>query len=155
MLFQMTNQEIKYKVRGLKMGIDEVPQGIYFLLDGDEIVYVGQSKNIFARIGDHVRGSKDFDSFTFIDLDIDGDDLNLAEAELIYRLEPKYNKNVPRSNGQYMLEEHLVNKFGGDLDKLREVAKQLGISPRLRGKLYRLSDFSEYFANPNGVALTF
>jgi hypothetical protein len=36
--------------------------GVYFLLRGDRIVYVGRSDNIFTRIGTHVRNNRiDFD----------------------------------------------------------------------------------------------
>lgn len=36
--------------------------GVYFLLRGEQIVYVGRSDNIFTRIGTHVRNSRiDFD----------------------------------------------------------------------------------------------
>jgi predicted GIY-YIG superfamily endonuclease len=40
--------------------------GIYFLVKHDEIVYVGQSIDIFRRIGRHKAEGRDFDSFTFI-----------------------------------------------------------------------------------------
>jgi hypothetical protein len=38
--------------------------GVYFLIDGDKVVYVGQSVNVYARIALH--HDKAFDRFAFI-----------------------------------------------------------------------------------------
>lgn len=45
----------------------EVPDssGVYFLLRGVEVVYVGQAQRIFRRVGEHVT-TKDFDGFAYI-----------------------------------------------------------------------------------------
>jgi hypothetical protein len=42
----------------------ELATGVYFLIDGDRVVYVGQSVNVYARIASH--HSKVFDRFAFI-----------------------------------------------------------------------------------------
>lgn len=60
---------------------------IYFLMDGDECVYVGQTANLRQRILGH--GGKTFDRTMFIHVD-DGIRLS-AEQEWISRLRPKYN----------------------------------------------------------------
>ena len=42
----------------------ELATGVYFLVDGNKVVYVGQSVNVYSRIAQH--HSKAFDSFAFI-----------------------------------------------------------------------------------------
>lgn len=59
--------------RGLlldRAGVASLPRlapgcGVYFLFSGDEIVYVGQSVNVFARVAGHFV-YKSFDSFAFV-----------------------------------------------------------------------------------------
>lgn len=65
--------------------------GIYFLFKGDEIVYVGQSLNIFHRVEGHkAEGSKEFDSACFFECPVDK--LDEYEIIAIRALAPKYNK---------------------------------------------------------------
>lgn len=41
-------------------------EGVYFLFDGDELVYIGTTDNLYRRIGEHVaQGKKMFDRFEF------------------------------------------------------------------------------------------
>lgn len=40
--------------------------GIYFLIKGAEVVYVGQSIDVYGRLSKHRVDGKDFDSFAFI-----------------------------------------------------------------------------------------
>ena len=64
--------------------------GIYCLLHGDEIVYIGQSNSVIRRIGWHLGDNKKiFNQFSYIALESRRDDL---EAELIERFKPKYNR---------------------------------------------------------------
>ena len=65
-----------------------VREGIYFLFDKDELVYIGESDNIFRRIGEHVRdGTKEFDRFEVYPTW----DRKSLEGFLISTLKPKYN----------------------------------------------------------------
>jgi hypothetical protein len=65
--------------------------GVYFLLDKDgEVVYVGKSRNIARRIGQHLEVKRiKFESFAFIEYP----ESMLAEYEgrYIYRFNPEYN----------------------------------------------------------------
>lgn len=70
--------------------------GIYFLLDDDEIVYVGQSKNIQARFENHTKSNKIFNRWFYIFCDIE--DLNKTEAYYILMLRPKYNIAIPKED---------------------------------------------------------
>ncbi len=63
--------------------------GVYFLLDGDEIVYVGRSDNIFARVGNHVNGDMTFNGVYWVP----AAGLDQVRLEQLYvgRFAPKYN----------------------------------------------------------------
>lgn len=62
--------------------------GIYFLISGGEIVYVGQSRIPIRRIGDHAR-DKVFDSISFEPCRFE--DLDERERHYIKAFEPRYN----------------------------------------------------------------
>jgi hypothetical protein len=63
--------------------------GVYFLCHLGEVVYVGQSVNVFGRVGAHI-GDKTFDSAFFAR--VPRSDLDYVEGALIRSLEPKYNR---------------------------------------------------------------
>ncbi len=65
---------------------------IYFLMDGSEIVYVGQSINIYSRLGGHFTTDKKFDRFSWV---CTSRPLNEAEADYIIKFNPKYNVGFP------------------------------------------------------------
>tara|TARA_R110000787_G_scaffold148686_3_gene262574 strand:+ start:63 stop:629 length:567 start_codon:yes stop_codon:yes gene_type:complete len=73
---------------------------IYKLMDGKEVVYVGQSINmecLEGRVLAHSCGgeSKKFDSYSFYR--VVGSNLNETEAKEIITHEPKYNKRLPKN----------------------------------------------------------
>lgn len=69
--------------------------GIYFLCDGDEVVYVGQSVCVLARLGTHVtEGKKTFDHDRVFFLPCPIASLNTVEQHLIETMKPKYNGGV-------------------------------------------------------------
>jgi hypothetical protein len=59
--------------------------GIYFLIKEKEIVYVGQSTNVFLRIAHHM-GARDFDSWSFVPCK--KADLRRREARYIEEFRP-------------------------------------------------------------------
>jgi hypothetical protein len=68
---------------------ESVPlSGVYFLCHEAKVVYVGQSGNVFQRVGCHL-GVKTFDSVWFMRVPVS--DLDFVEGELIRTLSPKYN----------------------------------------------------------------
>ena len=69
---------------------DGVLCGVYFLLDGEEVVYVGQSVNVYARVANH-RESKRF--ATAICIPVPRDELDAVESAFIRRLRPRLNKS--------------------------------------------------------------
>ena len=64
----------------------EIRTGIYFLCKGQEVVYVGQSRNVLQRLYAHDR-SKDFDSVLM--MPIPEELLNEIEQHWIERIKPK------------------------------------------------------------------
>lgn len=62
--------------------------GIYHLLRGGRVVYVGQSKNLLARIGNHHVTDCDSVRFFFCDKS----ELDTRELEDIVRLQPERNR---------------------------------------------------------------
>lgn len=84
---------------------------VYFLVKGNEIVYVGQSKHGSSRMYSH--RDKDFDRVYYIE--VNPGILNEVETHYILKFAPKYNK---------------VLNNGGEvsLNTLRNVIKSLGFS---------------------------
>ena len=69
--------------------------GVYFLIQENEIVYVGQSVNIFARVATHIQ-QKEFDSYAF--LECPPDKLIIYESLYIHSLRPKLNGRQTHDN---------------------------------------------------------
>lgn len=68
-------------------------RGIYFLTFNCEIVYIGQSVNVLARIGCHIsEGSKKFNNVYF--LPVPKGDLTELERKYIHEIKPVYNKEI-------------------------------------------------------------
>ena len=65
------------------------PPCVYFLLEGIEIVYVGQSINVSARVNQHTQ-DKDFNKVLY--MPVVKENLDKVERFFIERLQPKYNK---------------------------------------------------------------
>jgi predicted GIY-YIG superfamily endonuclease len=65
---------------------------VYFLWDGDELVYVGSTFALLGRLGDHERqGKKVFNRATYYAY-ADRRDMLCAEALYAVRYRPRYNK---------------------------------------------------------------
>ena len=65
-----------------------VTEGVYFLFDNKQLVYIGESDNVYMRIGQHIKdGTKKFDSFEIYPCN----DRKKLEGFLIRTLMPKYN----------------------------------------------------------------
>lgn len=68
--------------------------GIYFLIRGQEIVYIGQSMNVLSRLSQHyAEQTKVFDSFYL--LECREANLNHTEALYIAKFAPIYNITKP------------------------------------------------------------
>jgi hypothetical protein len=65
---------------------------IYFLFQGDELVYIGKSTHGLYRLYQHCT-DKVFDSYSYILCD--DEDLDKTEARYICSYKPRLNKAVP------------------------------------------------------------
>ena len=90
---EIPNLPERYKVDFNHLPFFEVNSfdvGIYFLINKNEIVYIGRSLNLMSRIGSHIKeGAKIFDSFRL--LKCDEHYIDLLENILINEIRPKYN----------------------------------------------------------------
>jgi predicted DNA-binding transcriptional regulator AlpA len=86
-----SEESIRSTLAALAQPIDGQPVvGIYFLLAGDDVVYVGQSIDVYARITAHVsHRTKVFDRWAY--LKADQNDLNTLERHYICLLRPQFN----------------------------------------------------------------
>lgn len=75
--------------------------GVYFLCNGAECVYVGQSKCVAKRIGQHL-GGKHFKAAYYIQ--VPEEDLNKVELQYIAYLRPIYNLSWCKTHRQMVRE---------------------------------------------------
>lgn len=88
---------------------------IYKLFDGDECVYVGQSKNVGTMYGRFSSHSKDkvfsSTSWEFVD----DEDADRVENDMIQSLTPKYNAFI-RKRDDFVTKSELVSMLGEVVD---------------------------------------
>lgn len=66
-------------------------RGVYFLFLNDEIVYIGQSGNIYSRVQQHVRLKEKNFNKVFYQVIPKGIDILAVEKQYILQFRPKYN----------------------------------------------------------------
>lgn len=71
---------------------NSVEYNVYLLYKNDEIVYVGQTTQLFIRINNHSK-TKDFDQFSYISCKSYEEMMDI-ETALILELQPKYNQKL-------------------------------------------------------------
>lgn len=103
------------KVRGVA--------GVYFLYNKDnELVYIGQSKNIYTRILEHkFENKKKFESFIHIKFD-DTFTREIYEITFISIAKPKYNKLVVDDINKWAL--NLPTSFKKDIHNISFYSKE-------------------------------
>ena len=85
-------------------GMKPIKGAVYFLFNKGELVYIGQSNNVYLRIGQHIKeGEKIFDEFRIYETD----DYIRLEAFLIGALRPKYNKTFGTDIGWLQMDNRL------------------------------------------------
>lgn len=92
------NDEVIRRICGEREAIPVSPEpqkvGVYFLLWKGEVVYVGQSVNVDARVSLHRdEKRKRFDSAVFIPFR--EQELDYYESAFMNAIRPKYNKTYP------------------------------------------------------------
>lgn len=81
--------------------------GIYFLIKNSEIIYIGQSVNIFSRLQGHK--SKDYDSVAFIPCP--KSQLDILETLYILHYEPKLNGRLNNRLSTPITLQHIIDKL--------------------------------------------
>jgi len=134
------NEFTKEQIVSAKQPISRSVCGVYFLIDQDEIVYVGQSLNAMSRIAVHLTDqTKVFDSYTIIECS--PEELSDIEAHYILTWNPVFNSDIP-ANGLYKSLMQLKELTSTDMNTLRRFIKAKNIQP-VSG-YYRVSDFAEF-----------
>lgn len=73
--------------------------GVYFLVRGRRVVYVGQSVNIMARLATHMK-EKEFDAACY--LEAAPDELDFIESFYIHALQPELNGPAPLTLDRFL-----------------------------------------------------
>lgn len=90
--------------------------GVYFLVKGNRVVYVGQSINILVRVREHSK-YKDFDSFSFIRCE--KKKLDVLESLYIHALRPEYQGRSGPRRHKIMAAPYSFNQL---LEMTKEIA---------------------------------
>lgn len=84
---------------------------VYFLVKNKEVVYVGKSDRGMIRINEHSYTEKDFDSFYFVNCELEK--LKNMENYYILKYKPKYNRNINKISSSELVSysEFYVNYY--------------------------------------------
>lgn len=116
---RMSRMDIKALIDEAKVSVED-GNYIYFLLNKDEIVYIGKTIKVFPPISQH--NDKQFTHVSILpteSIDIIGPDDNLI-IEMIIKYLPKYNTTLP-SNDRYLTKSIMKKRFninGVELNRL-------------------------------------
>jgi len=100
------------ELKGLAQPMQAFPiacelSGVYCLLKRSKVMYVGQSRNLLARIGTHVKTyRKQFDSILFSSVPLKN--LDRVEGFLIRALRPPLNRVIPEPFIEKEAESHHI-----------------------------------------------
>jgi len=97
------DKSIKKYIKSKAETLENRTVGIYFLKYNNEIVYIGQSIDIKARINTHLsEKTKVFNDFSFIKCDKEL--LNETETAYIFQYDPIFNKRDSLTDGLSLAE---------------------------------------------------
>lgn len=107
-----------------KQGVNSAKRSlVYFLIDGSEIVYVGQTTMGISRVLAHC-GVKIFDSYSTIDCP--ASELDEMESNYIHKFNPKYNITLPY-NKKYISKAKLKEEYRVAGSAMNKVMRLYGI----------------------------
>jgi hypothetical protein len=122
---------------------------VYFLMSGDEIVYVGQTTNLYARIGSH-REAKIWDRILF--LSVPRENLDATERYWIATLQPKYNTSPGQGPNLHRMQAARLVRTGRTSESDRQFSEVEAcwnfLSPRVRGAI--VATAQHFAAKKNG-----
>lgn len=105
--------------------------GVYFLIRGNRIIYIGSSVNCIVRINSH--DIKNFDYFVIIPYEEEL--LSFYESEYIFKFAPLKNRNIPSKNNKNIKyignHENIKNE-----EKIKDLIDK-GIIKRIGDKYYK------------------
>lgn len=114
--------------------------GVYFLLNGIQVVYVGQSEDIEFRIKTHLKeGSKYFDHYQFFECERHL--LDLMEAYFIWLYQPELNKFIPINQDKFCVLFTYLKTRNIDGKKYKSTLKQL----RSMKRFWSIEELDFYF----------
>lgn len=122
---------MKFEEYSNTIDVSKFPQTfVYFLLKGDEVVYVGQTRNGMARPLSH-KANKDFDSIYI--MPCDEKMLGIVEGQYIVKYNPMYNKTLDSESYYSMLRarnmmRRICNLADYTISTLKKDCKELGIT---------------------------
>lgn len=119
--------------------------GIYFLININKIVYVGQTRINFAtRISKHIKKNNiKFNSFYIIPLS-SSKNLDEIEANYILKFNPKYNFKLP-PNSIYISRCQFKKIFHGvSWHVIKKGIKEKLILPYVNGKAFNINEIGAY-----------
>jgi hypothetical protein len=107
--------------------------GIYFLLQKERVIYVGQSVDVPQRLLTHLNeGRKNFDSYSWVPCDRTS--LNDYEAFWIVELRPELNHSLPHNNLYKpfkAVRKTVWHRFNGFVIK-RPMLQDWGVEPSIK-----------------------
>ncbi len=119
--------------------------GIYMLKDGDEVVYVGKSKDIHKRILQHSLSEKIFDNHSFVECSEEL--LESTEISYIQMLAPKYNiqyKLTQDNTVRFACKTMKIIQVDNDThEKIKLLAKEKGMTMKGYLKIIAERDIKE------------
>jgi len=100
--------------------------GVYFLIEGRDVVYVGQSADVVRRVNEHLdRGRKKFDSAMYLPCSLG--ELDELEEHFIKALKPRYNNTRPRMETAAYV-RHILQASGPlTLEEIVRMAPEHGV----------------------------
>jgi len=101
---------------------------IYALINKDEIVYIGQTKCIPSRLGQHLNSNKKFDSWAIVEnlgANTTAKEVCLIESNYIKKLKPKYNKILNRKRKLIWFDKNKSYAEEIILNRLKQLNPQL------------------------------
>lgn len=126
---------------GTARGYSSCP-GIYFLMQDDEIVYVGKSADTGFRVATHYnQAEKVFNRYQVVEI-ADPDQRNYWEVEYIVRFAPRYNASLPPSK-KWVTLAILQRMTGQSKPTLKRFIRELNIKDT--NGFYNTADFADLY----------
>lgn len=126
--------DIKKEILKNKISIKSINMsGVYFLIKGNEIVYIGKTTKGYSRIYQHLyQKTKDFDYYFYASLPLDK--IDEYENKYIIMFTPKYNNILPKGNTMDAIQKRIKEMKLKDYSyhyvyNIKKIINELKIKP--------------------------